>query len=361
MGLFLHLPLDAFAPPRGLEADLLGLENEALGLHHVEEQLAHQVGGPVAGHLQTRPKPSVARAVHDGVDPPVEETVLLLQGADEVPAAHVVVPAAPVGAREGAELVVRGGGEALAAPLGARHSHRVQQVALPPLQLVLGGLLPPLVAVEEPPDLVVVLLARLAQPRVVEPRRQVVGEGLVVAEDAHRHVPGARVAAAAVPHGLHVVAEGVEEGVHGGRVRHVLAVPELVLARVDELHEVAAVRHLAKVQLRLVLGADGRLLGGNPIDVYPPLALAVHQGVGRDEVPHGAEVGEQARVLVAARAAHLQRLQQAHHRDEQEGRQGREAEAAGGHHTPPAKSSLSLTLLHSHFTRTHTLFPSLTH
>lgn len=57
VGLLLALVPEALAPPRVLLAHLLVLEHETLGLHHVEEQLAHHVGSTGSGHLQTRPEP----------------------------------------------------------------------------------------------------------------------------------------------------------------------------------------------------------------------------------------------------------------------------------------------------------------
>lgn len=57
MRLLLHLPLDALAPPGRPQANLLGLQDEALGLHHVEEELPDQVRRPVARHFETCPKP----------------------------------------------------------------------------------------------------------------------------------------------------------------------------------------------------------------------------------------------------------------------------------------------------------------
>lgn len=68
---------------------------------------------------------------------------------------------------------------------------------------------------------------------------------LVVPEDADGDVPGA----SAPSNLLHVIAEGQQEGVDRGGVRHVLAITEHVLAGVDELHEVAAVRYLTEVEL----------------------------------------------------------------------------------------------------------------
>jgi len=61
VGLLLALVPEALAPPRVLLAHLLVLEHETLGLHHVEEQLAHHVGSSGSGHLQTRPEPGDIR------------------------------------------------------------------------------------------------------------------------------------------------------------------------------------------------------------------------------------------------------------------------------------------------------------
>lgn len=73
--------------------------------------------------------------MHERVHPPVEQAVLLLEGGYVEGTGGVVYPATPVRSPEPSQLVVLGGRVPLAAPLGARHPHHVQQVPLPPANL----------------------------------------------------------------------------------------------------------------------------------------------------------------------------------------------------------------------------------
>lgn len=48
-----NLPRLTFTPPGPARALLVRPQHEALGLNHVEEEFAHQIGGPGVGQLET--------------------------------------------------------------------------------------------------------------------------------------------------------------------------------------------------------------------------------------------------------------------------------------------------------------------
>lgn len=60
-----HL-LFALAPPRLLHAARLRFYHEALHLHDVEEQLAHEIGIARVGHLETGTEPKWKEQQSDG-------------------------------------------------------------------------------------------------------------------------------------------------------------------------------------------------------------------------------------------------------------------------------------------------------
>lgn len=97
----------ALAPPCLFRAHTHSFQYETLGLHHVEEQLANQVRRSGTDRFQTRPKPAVTRAVHERVQPPIEQTVFTLQSANPHWARRVVDSTAPIRSTKPVELSVR--------------------------------------------------------------------------------------------------------------------------------------------------------------------------------------------------------------------------------------------------------------
>lgn len=75
--------------------------------------------------------PAVARAVHQRVQSPIEQTVFSLHGPDPHGTRRVVNPAASVGPAEPAEVFVRFRRPPFAAPLGTRHPEHGHQISLP--------------------------------------------------------------------------------------------------------------------------------------------------------------------------------------------------------------------------------------
>lgn len=108
----------ALAPPVPFDADAFRLEDEALGLHQVKEELADEVRCCRTRHLQARPKPPVAGAVAEREGAEVEAAVALGHGQD-VPLALVVLAAAAVRLELHPQLVEGPGAVARPAPLRA--------------------------------------------------------------------------------------------------------------------------------------------------------------------------------------------------------------------------------------------------
>lgn len=75
--------------------------------------------------------PIVATAMHDGVNPPIEELVFGLEAPDPEGARRVVHPAASIRLRETTQMGVPFRRKSLSAPLGPRHLENLGQVALP--------------------------------------------------------------------------------------------------------------------------------------------------------------------------------------------------------------------------------------
>uniref|UniRef100_A0A2M4B1E1 Putative secreted protein n=1 Tax=Anopheles triannulatus TaxID=58253 RepID=A0A2M4B1E1_9DIPT len=129
-----HL-LFALAPPRLLHAARLRLYHEALHLHDVEEQLAHQIGVARVGHLETGTEPLIAGTVAERDRTEIEQLP---------PGAHgryheltvVVLPAAHIRPRCTSQLVVPAGRVALTAPLRVRRQKPIGDGSLVPLQLL---------------------------------------------------------------------------------------------------------------------------------------------------------------------------------------------------------------------------------
>uniref|UniRef100_A0A2M4C6A9 Putative secreted protein n=1 Tax=Anopheles marajoara TaxID=58244 RepID=A0A2M4C6A9_9DIPT len=129
-----HL-LFALAPPRFLHAARLRLYHEALHLHDIEEQLAHQIGIARVGHLQAGTEPLVAGTVAERDRTEIEQLP---------PGAHgryheltvVVLPAAHIRPRCASQLVVPTGRMALTAPLRVWRQEPIGNGPLVPLQLL---------------------------------------------------------------------------------------------------------------------------------------------------------------------------------------------------------------------------------
>lgn len=263
----------ALAPPRHAETHFARLQHEAFRLHHVEEEFAHQVRCGCIRHLETRSEPLVARAVHDGVDAPVEEAVLVLEGGDVEGARRVVHAAALVRAAEASQLRVLDGGATLATPLGARHAQQVHQLSLPPLDVVGGTaflfLAATPLASHQVAQLSVHALALLAQRRVVQERRHVARQILLVLPQRLEGEVGEFVGAdgfgvagvgdVGVSRALDVCTKRVQEVAHDASLAHKLTVAQMLVCAVDELDEVRTVSQLQQrhpLPLPVGAGAD---------------------------------------------------------------------------------------------------------
>lgn len=75
--------------------------------------------------------PAVARAVHQSVQPPIEQAVFSLHGTDPHGTGRVVNPAASVRAAKPAKVFVRFCRTPFAAPFGAGNSEHRHQISLP--------------------------------------------------------------------------------------------------------------------------------------------------------------------------------------------------------------------------------------
>jgi len=73
--------------------------------------------------------------MHDGADPPVEESILFLESWDVQRAGSIMKSATLVGHSETAQMGVFVGSISFPTPLGTRYSEQIHQLSLSPVRL----------------------------------------------------------------------------------------------------------------------------------------------------------------------------------------------------------------------------------
>jgi hypothetical protein len=73
--------------------------------------------------------------MHDGVDPPIKEPILLLKSCDVKRTGSVMNSATLVGHSETSQVSILEGSISFPAPLGTRYSEQIHQLSFSPVRL----------------------------------------------------------------------------------------------------------------------------------------------------------------------------------------------------------------------------------